>query len=356
MTDWSRDWSRERWRRLYVREPLEQRAWGLFARGLRDYFIRLAEDDGYLASDVPALLKALNPRDEECDLTAGAIQFLLEDGFLVSEDGIRVRNLPAAQGDTIEPPAAEQPTDGQPSSGKRPRTSSAERQRRYRERVQGRNGASRSPSPPITRDAFGDVSGDVTRYVTDDLSLSPLPSPSQIASQITREERVSESPRTHAVGITSDEKSDASPPVTRDEASPVTDVTNREAGSRCPLDIVQRAERMGVLKDLADALNADPASVRASAEEFAGYWTIGAGAGKQRPYWMNKLREHVRRSAGQGKLPAADAPVAPRGAAKALRARVEAERAAHHAKLAAELQDDGIAQQPVGKLLEGIGG
>jgi hypothetical protein len=350
------DWSRERWRKLYVREPLEQRAWGVCARGLRDYFIRVAEDDGYLAGDVPALLKALNPLDQERELTEAAIRFLLEDGFLVGEDGIRVRNLPAAQGDSIEPPASEQPAEGRPSSGKRDRASSAERQRRYRERVQERNGPSRTPSPPITRDGFGDALRDVTRDVTRDISLSPLPSPSEISSQITREERVSESPRTHAGGVTSDENGDASPPITRDEASPVTDVTNREAGSRCPLDIVQRAERLGVLKDLADALNADPEAVRASAEEFAGYWTIGAGAGKPRPFWMNKLREHVRRSAGQGKLPSVDAPTAPRGAAKALRARVEAQRSAHHAKLAAELNDDGVAQRPVSKLLEGIGG
>jgi hypothetical protein len=39
-----KDWSKERWRKLYLREALEQRLWSVMARGLRDYLIRLAED------------------------------------------------------------------------------------------------------------------------------------------------------------------------------------------------------------------------------------------------------------------------------------------------------------------------
>jgi len=41
-----KDWAKERWRKLYLREALDQRLWSVMARGLRDYLIRLAEDDG----------------------------------------------------------------------------------------------------------------------------------------------------------------------------------------------------------------------------------------------------------------------------------------------------------------------
>jgi hypothetical protein len=58
-----KDWSKERWRKVYLREALEQRLWSVMARGLRDYLIRLAEDDGALIRDsadpVAALLDEL---------------------------------------------------------------------------------------------------------------------------------------------------------------------------------------------------------------------------------------------------------------------------------------------------------
>ncbi len=64
-----KDWSKERWRKLYLRESLEQRLWSVMARGLRDYLIRLAEDDGTLIRDDDdpegALLKALGAHPEE---------------------------------------------------------------------------------------------------------------------------------------------------------------------------------------------------------------------------------------------------------------------------------------------------
>ena len=38
-----RDWTRERWRKQYVREPLQHRAWPVMARGLRELLNALAE-------------------------------------------------------------------------------------------------------------------------------------------------------------------------------------------------------------------------------------------------------------------------------------------------------------------------
>ena len=58
-----KDWSKERWRKLYLREALDQRPWSVMARGLRDYLIRLAEDDG-------ALIRAADEPVEACPSNA----------------------------------------------------------------------------------------------------------------------------------------------------------------------------------------------------------------------------------------------------------------------------------------------
>ena len=97
-----KDWSKERWRKLYLREALDQRLWSVMARGLRDYLIRLAEDDGALIRDaddpIEALLLALGAHAEEADSVRGAIALLRRDGFLSGDArSMFVRNLPAAQ-------------------------------------------------------------------------------------------------------------------------------------------------------------------------------------------------------------------------------------------------------------------
>jgi hypothetical protein len=56
------------------------------ARGLRDYLIRLAEDDGALIRDadepVEALLTVLGAHEGEAELVRGALELLRRDGFL----------------------------------------------------------------------------------------------------------------------------------------------------------------------------------------------------------------------------------------------------------------------------------
>ncbi|HKO48998.1 MAG TPA: hypothetical protein VJV79_14805 [Polyangiaceae bacterium] len=80
-----KDWAKERWRKLYLREALEQRLWSVMARGLRDYLIRVAEDDGALIRDsdepVEALLHALGAHAEE----AGLVLKLYVAGFTQPE-------------------------------------------------------------------------------------------------------------------------------------------------------------------------------------------------------------------------------------------------------------------------------
>lgn len=107
----SRDWSRERWRRLYLTEALHKATWPLLARTLESYLVKRAQDDGFLAASVEGLIAALLPASEhEAEQTAAAISLLLEDGFLVeTESGVFVVNLPAAQGDEPRPSPAPSP-------------------------------------------------------------------------------------------------------------------------------------------------------------------------------------------------------------------------------------------------------
>jgi hypothetical protein len=142
-----KDWSKERWRKLYLREALEQRLWSVIARGLRDYLIRLADDDRALIRDandpVEALLTVLGAHAEEAELVRGAIELLRRDGFLGG--GARspsVRNLPVAQSWEARAQAVASAPEGASVELPSP-ISSTERVRRRRERLrEAANGAS----------------------------------------------------------------------------------------------------------------------------------------------------------------------------------------------------------------------
>jgi hypothetical protein len=129
------NWSRERWRKLYLRESLQQRLLPLMARGIRDYLIRLAEDDGTLIDDaddpVAELVRALGAHESEVELARQAVELLRRDGFLAGGPrSLIIRNLEAAQSwpGRLEAPAVEQ------ASVEVSASSSAERVRRHRER------------------------------------------------------------------------------------------------------------------------------------------------------------------------------------------------------------------------------
>ncbi|MEI9942154.1 MAG: hypothetical protein WDO69_33480 [Pseudomonadota bacterium] len=133
-----KDWSKERWRKLYLREALEQRLWSVMARGLRDYLIRLAEDDGALIRDadepVEALLTVLGAHEGEAELVRGAIELLRRDGFLGGgARSLFVWNLPAAQ--SWEPRAPVTASAPEEAAELPSPSTSAERVRRYRERL-----------------------------------------------------------------------------------------------------------------------------------------------------------------------------------------------------------------------------
>lgn len=212
-----KDWSKERWRKLYLREALEQRHWSVMARGLRDYLIRLAEDDGALIRDadepVDALLQALGAHADEAEFVRAAIVLLCRDGFLArGPRSLFVQNLPEAQ--TWEPRV----TTAVHVPGKAAPASSKERVRRFRERQrEAANGGSvagvTGNAPTVTSDTSG-VTASVTETVTGNAAPSRGsrdPEISQSFSDLQTDIQPAHPPRSAR---------------TRDEASTVTSVTS----------------------------------------------------------------------------------------------------------------------------------
>lgn len=139
-----KNWFRERWRRLFLRESTEQAGeWLLMQRGTQSYCIKMAEDDGTIVrlrgrtniAEVTAV--ALRAKPKEFELACEAIKGLLDDGFLaIDDDRVFVVNLPAAQGD--DDLGATELAEAASSPVKRPRgpaLSPADRQRARRERI-----------------------------------------------------------------------------------------------------------------------------------------------------------------------------------------------------------------------------
>lgn len=156
------DWGRERWRKLYLREPVDQELMAWQARGLRDLLIRLADDDGRVARDVAALTLRLRAGHE----LAPHVDALIEDGFLVAQEGgLYVRNLPRAQRSA----AARGQQDGAPTppratgGGRWANTTPEQRAEAARKAASGRWG-------PRPGDASGDASPDASTHMRHDAS------------------------------------------------------------------------------------------------------------------------------------------------------------------------------------------
>lgn len=126
-------WARERWRKLFLREPVQHQAtWPLMQRGMRDYCVRVSEDDGTLATlrgdadPVEFLLLVLGAKDPERELARQAIESLFEEGFLLKDE----HHIFIANSEIYDPDfVAAKP----PQSSHAP-LSAAERARRYRAR------------------------------------------------------------------------------------------------------------------------------------------------------------------------------------------------------------------------------
>jgi hypothetical protein len=79
------------------------------------------------------------------------------------------------------------------------------------------------------------------------------------------------------------------------------DFTDSEQFTPCPLDLHERAEKLGVIAELADKLRVAPESLRAEAKEYVEHWTITA-PGERRNRWMSHLRRRLVKRAKTGEL------------------------------------------------------
>lgn len=150
----------------------------------------------------------------------------------------------------------------------------------------------------VTDSVTDSVAHGVTARGLTGVSQTPLPSPIPDLSASLRDPRDPKEDRTDAKDLTGFPRVEA--PAARPLAqNPQETWDGSERETACPLDLAEKAERLKVTEQLAEALRVDLVSVRESVREFVGYWTIGAGMGQKRRHWMRKLREHVRRAAGK---------------------------------------------------------
>lgn len=100
---------RESWRKLYRAESVQHRAMPLFTRGLRDYLIRFAEDDGTLLHStkdpVRDLCRVLGAEGAERKLVQEAYTLLCEVGYLAT-DGSRLSIAKFVDAQTARSPGA----------------------------------------------------------------------------------------------------------------------------------------------------------------------------------------------------------------------------------------------------------
>jgi hypothetical protein len=230
---------RESYRKLYVAESAEHRLLSLFARGLRDYLLRFATEDGTLlptttrpADDLARVLGAATNERKPIGL---AVAELLRIGYLSHEGGrLWITRYVEAQ---------------------EARSPGALRQQRYRD-------ANRDVTPPVTRNVTVPVTSNVTSNRRD---LAELADES--------------SPRAHTHEVAKAPEPEPEPRLTS-----------------CPLDLSARVEKLGVLAEFCEKYRAEPEQIREVIREFVSYWTIGGGMGRSEANWPKKLREHLRRS------------------------------------------------------------
>lgn len=70
----------------------------------------------------------------------------------------------------------------------------------------------------------------------------------------------------------------------------------------CPLDLPEKAEATGIVRDFVERYGVDAEQVREQVREFVTYWTIGGGMGRQDANWPRKLRVDLKRKGDDGKL------------------------------------------------------
>jgi hypothetical protein len=83
------------------------------------------------------------------------------------------------------------------------------------------------------------------------------------------------------------------------QPSPAQPSPARELPTVCPLDL---EEMFDGYEDISDRLGVPIPVLKAGANEFVSYWTIGAGAGQRKTHWPRWLRKDLMRKHELGKL------------------------------------------------------
>ena len=171
--------AREAWRPLFLREPVAQRVWSLFARALRAYLLQVAEDDGRLlksCSDPRELAKGLGIHADEVELAEKAILTLINDGFLRWEGApgmpgwLGIDRLVTFGPDEAEGSSAPLETPSTPPTGESPQERKLRLARARKERWRQRQRTRKGHVP-------AGVPGDATVHVPERTSPPTPPSP-----------------------------------------------------------------------------------------------------------------------------------------------------------------------------------
>lgn len=289
-------WDRERWRKLYLREPKDQEILPWQTRGLRDLCIRIAEDDGRLGRDVNALQRLLRAGDELSE----HVRELLADGFLEQrDDGLYVRNLPHAQSspDPSRPPKSSTPARA-PTGGRWANTSAEERSAaarkasdaRWGRRIDGSGDA--SPDASVT-DATTD--GDASVDASESRAVSGSSDPSESLPEEREEENRSDQP----------DQSDASSHDALTHQRRMTDDASSDGGgggkerlrldyvTECPPNLVELCRACGLLRTLAKQHRAPETDVEQAIGDYRDHFTKGRGHGEKRAKWGNQVRGRI---------------------------------------------------------------
>lgn len=301
---------RESWRKLYVAESLDHRRMPLFARGLRDYLLRFAREDGTLLEStqdpIGDLGRTLGAQPAELEQLAAYVEELLDVGYLTLERHAGERDASVRASQTERDAGRSRSAfggvtgvctlrvtrfrDGQESA----RTAAAERARRYRERKAAKQGQDQpppddGPGPGSGRDGERDAERDATRA----RPRARIPDPTRPDENYPTRRR--------SAGRDASVTESVTRPVTPSRAAVAG---SSKAGENCPGDLVARAVRAGVVSELADEYSTTIAAIEDALAEFVRYWTKGGGAGAVRADWMARARQRVKELHERGRLKA----------------------------------------------------
>ncbi len=305
---------------------LDSSVWDLDDQTVRVWIamMALADMDGEVHNTIPGLARRAKVSIEACE--SALVAFMSPDKYsrTKAHDGRRIEEI--EEGWRL----LNHPKYRRMFSQEEQREKTARRTREWRDR----EAAAKAPSPTVT-----DRHRPSPAVTNDDGDDKQRQKHTQKTEQITHQQDLK----------TSQDRAHEAPPMV---------VVGDDRETLCPMDLQSRAEQAGVFSELAKVLKVSEAALRLEAEGYAGYWTVGEGAGRKRRNWMGRLRQRLVDRAKAGELPRVDPTTDPALRAQAER-RAEAMKAADEKKIA-ELNEQaakyaGATVVDLGKILERIG-